>query len=163
MKFKNYVGIDPGGFGGETGIVWVSVEEDTPATLHAYWAVPDLVDGFTEWFNTHGRKIDWGETHVLVENFEDFGIRGADWSPLKVIGATEALIKPSAGDFTLVRPIDRKWVTNDAMRSLDMYVKGGHHRDVTEAARHVVSYLSVNERHKPTMMKGGLAHNGNRF
>lgn len=152
--------IDPGGIGGHTGIALGEYTDTEPYRLVYHEHVPDDLVGFVQWLKDHvvageppmvqfnGHWYPAGE--VLMEDFEDFGIRGADWTPLKLIGAAAYVF----GDaLTMRRPIDRKIVSDDTMKLLGAYVPGGHHRDATEASRHAVAYLLKN-RHLPTIEKG---------
>jgi hypothetical protein len=149
---KHVLSIDPGGVGGHTGVAYGKYGPRTPYTLVDYAHVPEGVVGFREYF-PHTDSVGLTATHmILVEDFEDFGVRGADRSPLKIIGACEYLWGGSE-EFHLVRPIDRKFVSDDVMKALGAYVPGGHHRDVTEAARHAVAWL-VKNNHQPTIKIG---------
>ena len=145
--------IDPSGIGGHTGIAFGSTgdDHDFPYTLVHHWHVSDEIDGLRKWLTHYGDiPDDWV---ILVEDFEDFGIRGADWTPLRLVGALQYLFGDRE-NFHLVRPAARKFVSDESMHSLGAYVAGGHHRDATEAARHAVAWLVSKQKHLPTIEKG---------
>lgn len=152
--------VDPAGIGGHSGVALGYYSDTEPYTLVAYEHVDNLVHGMVGWlkhnvkvtprrvvFTPTGEQID----DVIVENFVDFGIRGADWSPLKVIGAVEGYLHPHVP--ILRTPGQRRSVSDEGMKALGAYVAGGHHRDVTESARHAVAWL-IGQGHKPTIDKG---------
>lgn len=139
------LGIDPAGEsgkGGETGVVWCYLSDTEPIRLVNSWAVPAGVAAFSEWMD----KADIMEPDLVIcENFVQWE-PAADISPLKLIGAVQ-YIWP---DVVLRNAGTRSFVTDDQMRLLDMYVAGGHHRDVTEAGRHCVAYAVKVLKHVPT-------------
>lgn len=136
--------IDPGGEsggGGETGIALGAFSDDSPYTLDQYWAIPAGVDSFRDWYDSNHLSPDF----VLCEDFIQWK-SAADISPLKVVGAVQ-FVWPQV---LLRRAGQRRIITDDQMKALGAYVAGGHHRDVTEAARHGVAWLVKDQRHTPT-------------
>lgn len=139
--------IDPAGEsgkGGETGIARGYFDDETPYYLTDHWAIPSGVDAFREWFNAN----DWDFLLIDYVLCEDFVLwnKVADPSPLRVIGAAQ-FVWP---DVILRRAGQRSFITDDQMKSLGAYIAGGHHRDVTEAARHAVAWLVKDMKHVPT-------------
>lgn len=143
---KKILSIDPAGEsggGGETGIVLAEYGDDTPYTIVDYWAIPSGVNAFRLWLNDNEalKRLDT----VICEDFIQWK-QTSDPTPLKVIGAVQ-LTWPRV----ILRPAGRRsWVTDEQMKLLNAYIAGGHHRDVTEAARHAVSWLAKDQKHVPT-------------
>ena len=138
--------IDPGGEsgkGGETGIALGQYGPSVPYQLVDYWAIPAGVDAFMIWFKRHTQVIE--QSTVICENFITYKAN-VDFSPLKLIGAVQALIP----DAILQAPQKRLIITPDQLKLLDAYIPGGHHRDVTEAIRHGVAWLVKDQKHMPT-------------
>lgn len=165
MENFSILSIDPGGIGGHTGIAFGFYSDDSPYQLVGHAHLSDDIQGFCDWLHLNIVTTDGhlgpihhmnvrGNWHpidyAIMENFEDFGVRGADWTPLELIGAAKYVF---GDDLIMRRPIDRKAVSDDAMKALGAYVPGGHHRDATEAARHAVAWL-MKQGHKPTIQKG---------
>lgn len=155
----NVLSIDPAGVGGDTGIALGYYDHSTPYTLTYSEHVSGGVQGVHKWFKSHmNGKIFYtpdlcvNVDKVLLEDFEEFGIMGADHYPLRILGALEVLFTEIPVIFR--SPIARKFVTDDMMKNLGAYVAGGHHRDVTEAARHAVAWVIQTERHVPTIKAG---------
>lgn len=138
--------IDPGGESGKNGETGISLGQYSPSvpyTLVDYWAIPAGVDAFMIWFKRHTREIE--QSTVICENFITYQ-GNVDFSPLKLIGAVQALIP----DAILQAPQKRRIVTPDQLKLLNAYVAGGNHRDVTESIRHAVSWLIKDQKHTPT-------------
>ena len=135
--------IDPAGESGETGIVLGRYTESDPYTIEDYWALPAGVRPFRLWLadNPHIQRM----SNVLCEDFIMWN-KVADPSPLKLIGAVQ-YVWPDV----ILRPAGRRsFITDDQMKLLGAYIAGGHHRDVTEAARHAVAWLVKDRKHGPT-------------
>lgn len=138
----DYLGIDPGGVGGHTGVVLL----DDSLTLKDSWAVPGELEGFLEWYDRTGVHLYTGT--VICEHFVNRNIKGADLTPCFIEGAVRALwrnavLQPASGKNTAV--------PDDVLRRLGLYdFPGDHHHDRREAARHVVWYLKARY-HKPTL------------
>lgn len=146
---KTVLGIDPGGKGGDTGVVFISYSDTQPATLVDSVAVHDGFDGFCEWWSDFTRRNEIPDT-VVVETFVNYGRPGADLSPLLIEGVVryfypEAVLSPASGK--------NKSVPDAVLKRLGVYMPGDHHRDRTEAARHVVRWLR-NQNHIPTLRAG---------
>ena len=145
---ETILSIDPGGKGGDTGIVYLGYTETSPPTLVNSWAVGDGLSGFHDWW----MKIGWSlRTHtVIVEQFVHFKAVQIETTPILIEGAArflfpDAILSPASGKNTAV--------SDDVLKRLGLYFPGDHHRDRTEAARHAVRWLK-NQRHVPTL-KGG--------
>lgn len=138
--------IDPAGEsgnGGETGIVLATYSDTDPYTVQDYWALPAGVRPFRLWLedNDHLKRL----SSVICEDFIMWN-KVADPSPLKLIGAVQ-YVWPNV----ILRPAGRRsFVTDDQMKLLGAYIAGGHHRDVTESARHAVAWLVKDQKHVPT-------------
>lgn len=138
--------IDPGGEsgnGGETGIVLARYDDNTPYTIEDYWAIPAGVNPFRLWLNDneHLRQMHT----VICEDFVKWN-NAADISPLRLVGAVQYV-----WPWVILRQAGRRsFITDDQMKALNAYIPGGHHRDVTESARHGVAWLVKDKKHGPT-------------
>lgn len=142
--------IDPGGKGGDTGIVLIEYDDTQPATLVDSWAVHDGFDGFCQWWFDYTSGNDLHVDYHIVETFVNYGRPGADLSPLLIEGVVrytypDAVLSPASGKNTAV--------PDAVLRRLGLYIPGDHHRDRTEAARHAVRWLKSNK-HIPTLKAG---------
>lgn len=140
--------IDPGGKGGDTGIVYLRCDDNNPPTVLATWAVHDGFDGFCEWWANRAGHLS--PTVVIVETFVNYGRPGADLSPLLIEGVVrytypDAVLSPASGKNTAV--------PDAVLKRLGLYTPGDHHRDRTEAARHAVRWLK-SSKHIPTLKAG---------
>lgn len=138
--------IDPGGIGGDTGIVLLGVPEDEPAYVRASWAVPNGLSGFRKW----NEACHWLEDAniVVCEHFVNRNIPGADLSPCFIEGAVaylrpDAYLQPASGKNTAV--------TDNALKRVGGYdFPKDHHHDQREASRHAYWWLKKNK-HLPTL------------
>lgn len=128
-----FLGVDPGGVGGHTGVVLLNDD----LTLEASWAVPGELEGFLEWYDTIGTSLT--PEVVICEHFVNRNIKGADLTPCFIEGAVRALwrdvvLQPASGKNTAV--------PDHVLKRLGLYAfPGDHHHDRREAARHIVWYL----------------------
>lgn len=145
---ETVLGVDPGGKGGETGIVLIEFGADSPARLVDSWAVKDDVDGFVDWWARQVGTWDW----IVLEHFVNRNVRGADLTPCFVEGAVRGLARQDWGGNVILSPAGGKntAVPDAAMKRIGLYIPGGHHRDRNEAARHVLWWLK-RKRHIPTI------------
>ena len=140
------LGIDPGGKGGDTGIVLIGVSDTAPATLLDSWAVTGGLGGFREWYRRECPAVD----NVVVEQFVHFKDIHIETTPILIEGAVRfiwprAILSPASGK--------DQAVPDRVLKQLGLYQPGDHHRDRTEAARHVVRWLK-NLPHLPTLRAG---------
>lgn len=150
----NYLlSIDPSGDPrGHTGIVLLSYDQDTPATLVDSWAIPGGVPAFTAWYNVNTKYGLAGHPRTVwvVEHFVDRQIAGADRSAMLVEGAIrfvrpDVVLSPASGYKTAV--------PDSVLRRLGLWFTGDHHADRNSAARHAIRYLK-NQKHIPTLKAG---------
>lgn len=150
----NYLlSIDPSGDPrGHTGIVLLSYDQDTPATLDESWAIPGGLPEFTKWYNEYNTysPVGWKDTIWVVEQFVDRQIMGADRSAMLVEGAIrfvrpDVVLSPASGYKTAV--------PDSVLRRLGLWFTGDHHADRNSAARHAIRYLK-NQKHIPTLKAG---------
>lgn len=146
------LGLDPGGVGGDTGLVLTLIEPDQTPTLVSHRVVEGGYDGFIDALGTDASLMDLlMEADVLiVEHFVNRNIPGADLTPVLIEGVVrylrpDAVLSQAAGKNTAV--------SDEALKNLGLYFPGDHHRDRTEAARHLVRWLK-NAHHIPTLKKG---------
>lgn len=153
MGYEYILSIDPGGKGGDTGIVVVRYSKFTAPEFFLKWAIPGGIDGFRDWKGEHKRIVidaarsDW---HVICEHFVQRNIPNADLTPVLVEGAVldtwrQVILSNPSGKNTAV--------SDDVLKRLGLYIPGGHHRDCTEAMRHAVRWLK-NQAHVPTLQAG---------
>lgn len=142
--------IDPGGKGGDTGIVLIEYDDTQPATLVDSWAVHDGFDGFCQWWFDYTSGNDLHVDYHIVETFVNYGRPGADLSPLLIEGVVrytypDVILSPASGKNTKMP--DR------AMTNLGFQRKafgGDHHADRWEALRHALVWLK-SQKHIPTL------------
>lgn len=153
MREKWVLSIDPGGKGGDTGIVLLGYTPETRPVLVDSWAVKDELRGFRDWY-------DWfiGEAYgpeyahtVIVERFVHFKAVQIETTPILIEGAVRfiwpnAVLSPASGKNTAV--------PDEAMKRLGLYIAGDHHRDRNEACRHALRWLK-NQKHVPTLKAFG--------
>lgn len=159
---KTVLSIDPSGDPrGETGIVLLGYDDDTPAHVLGSWAIPGGIGGFRDWHRnqfpqwTHFPTIcvypgDFFVNTVVCEQFVDRQIMGAERSALLVEGVVRWLwpnvvLSPASGY--------KQAVSDDVLKRLDLWWTGDHHADRNSAARHGVRYIK-NQQHVPTLKKG---------
>lgn len=160
---RTVLSIDPSGVpNGQTGIVLLGYDDETRAFLIGSWAVTGGVNGFRSWLNEflpsypHRQLTPWNGWHdlsvdtVVVEQFIDRQIRGADRSPLLVEGIVrflwpDAVLSPASGY--------KQAVPDDVLKRLGLWFTGDHHADRNSAARHAVRWLK-NQKHVPTLDSG---------
>lgn len=153
-----YLGIDPAGKAGtrgHTGIVLIEAG-DNPARLVDSWAVRGSVEGFYDWSSEHEHfwvpelaKSYFDDITVIVEQFVDMQIMGADRSPLLIEGAVrflrpDAVLSPPSGY--------KKAVPDEVLKRMGFWFTGDNHNDRNSAARHVLRHLRKN--HLPTAEAG---------
>lgn len=142
--------IDPGGKGGDTGIVLIEYDDTQPATLVDSWAVHDGFDGFCQWWFDYTSGNDPHVDYHIVETFVNYGRPGADLSPLLI----EGVVRYTYPDVILSPASGKNIAAPDAvLRRLGLYTPGDRHRDRTEAARHAVRWLKK-QGHVPTLKEG---------
>lgn len=159
IRMRTILSIDPSGDPrGHTGISLIGYDEINHAHALAGWAVQGGVDGFRDWYAYLPSELDpassrWVEPKfdtVIVEQFIDRQIRGADRSALLVEGVVRYLwpnvvLSPASGKNTAV--------PDATLKRLGLYDDKSHHHDVREANRHAVRWLK-NQGHKPTLLAG---------
>ena len=144
--------IDPGGKGGDTGIVLLGYTSEFRPSCIESWAVPNGLGGFTDWYYT-----DWLPRHdafngtVVVEQFVHFKAVQIETTPILIEGAVRfiwpnAVLSPASGKNTAV--------PDEVMKRLGLYIAGDHHRDRNEACRHALRWLK-NQKHIPTLRAFG--------
>ena len=145
---EHILSIDPGGKGGDTGIVLLEYTAETPPVLLDSWAVPNGLDGFREW-----HLSTWLTTSltVIVEQFVHFKAVQIETTPILIEGAVRfiwpnAVLSPASGKNTAV--------PDEVMKRLGLYIAGDHHRDRNEACRHALRWLK-NQKHIPTLRAFG--------
>ncbi len=57
MGYEYILSIDPGGKGGDTGIVVVRYSKFTAPEFFLKWAIPGGIDGFRDWKGEHKRIV----------------------------------------------------------------------------------------------------------
>lgn len=163
---RTILSLDPSGDPrGHTGIVLLGYTETEPVTLLGAWAEPGGVDAFRDWYLRTVSQNKYVETPpafpceptdqfcidtVVVEQFVDRQIRGADRSPMLVEGVVRFLwpgvhLSPASGYKTAV--------PDAALKNLGLWLTGDHHNDRISAARHGVRWLKK-QGHVPTIRKG---------
>lgn len=141
--------IDPGGEGGDTGIVLLDYTDAAPAVLVDSWAVEEDLAGFHRWFEAHPEVLL--DTPIVVcEMFVQRNVLGADLTPVLIEGAVrfmrpDAVLQPASGKNTAV-PDRAMWA---AGFNRDVFPKD-HHADRWEALRHGLVYLK-HQPHLPTL------------
>jgi hypothetical protein len=132
--------------------------DDSPVTAVDSWAIPGGFDGFAQAVQPVGPHsaiyyhLTESPTFVVCEKFVNRNIPGADISPLLIEGVIRYLVPPA---FLTLQPASGKntAVSDDVLARLGLYFVGDHHRDRTEAARHLVWNLKT-KRHLPTLRAG---------
>lgn len=130
-----------------TGAVLFSVPRDEPAFVDSSWAVRGGLDGFREWVE-ESDLLEWADS-VIVEQFVDRQIAGADRTPMLIEGAVrflrpDAILSPPSGY--------KQAVPDRVLKQFDCWFEGDHHNDRRSAARHALRWLRSN--HMPTAKKG---------
>ncbi len=141
--------VDPGGSGaGTSGVVLLSYTDTTAPVLEASWAVPDALEGWLGWYDTHS---DFNPEVVVCEHFVNRNVPGADLTPCFIEGSVCTLYR-----YTLLQPAAGKnsAVPNRVLERLGLFsFPRDHHHDQREAARHAVWHLKKTE-HRPTLRVG---------
>jgi len=136
------LGLDPGG---TTGWAIVEYDETTMPLLQEHGQIENGHEGFIEaWPHLPQHDVIVCESFTLRE-----GIRGVNIEPAYVIGALEAL---TIDTIFYQTPSYKTLCDNDALKRLNMYVKGKQH--TRDAIRHSVIYLKTKKKHKPTINMG---------
>ena len=147
LDMRAILSIDPGGKGGETGIVLLGYFEYATPRLLDSWAVPNGLEGFADWY------YEWKDTYdafagtVIVEQFMHFKAIQIETTPILIEGAVRfiwpnVVLSPASGKNTAV--------PDEVMKRLGLYIAGDHHRDRNEACRHALRWLK-NQKHVPTL------------
>lgn len=129
----------------ETGISYLAFSDTEPPCFEDYWSVPNGFDGLCQWLREHPKLI--AEADIVV--VEKYVVFNKDGNPSPLLGEgvirflrPDCVLSPSSGKNTAV--------PDQILKDMGLYVAGGHHRDVTESARHAVRYLK-NQAHIPTL------------
>ena len=150
MGEKRLLSIDPGGKGGDTGIVLLRYYDNEPPELVNSWAVGGGLEGFRDWYLNEWHGLRFAGT-VIVEQFVHFKAIQIETTPILIEGAVRflwpnAVLSPASGKNTAV--------PDEAMKRLGLYIAGDHHRDRNEACRHALRWLK-NQKHVPTLKAFG--------
>ena len=145
---EHILSIDPGGKGGDTGIVLLGYTPETRPVLINSWAVPNGLTGFREWYV---KTLRQGADTIIVEQFVHFKAVQIETTPILIEGAVRfiwpnAVLSPASGKNTAV--------PDEVMKRLGLYIAGDHHRDRNEACRHALRWLK-NQKHIPTLRAFG--------
>ena len=149
MREKWLLSIDPGGKGGDTGIVLLRYRDDEAPTLVNSWAIGGGLDGFRDWYLNAWYGLGIAET-VIVENFVHFKAIQIETTPILIEGAVRfiwpnAVLSPASGKDTQMP---------DTMMEKLGFSKAGfsgdHHSDRWSALKHALRWLKHN-RHIPTL------------
>ena len=149
MERETLLCIDPGGKGGDTGIVMIEYGDNMPARAFFSRVVSNGFEGFIDdrTFSFAGYHPD----HVVCETFVNRNIPGADLTPILIEGAVRWIfsypgkltLSPAAGKNSMV--------TDEVLKKMDMWFPGDHHHDRREAARHGLIWLKNVKKHRPTL------------
>lgn len=139
--------LDPGGAGGDTGVVRLDFDETTAAHVAGSFVIHGGYEGFV---NEFGLFAGIHADHVVCEQFVNRNIAGADLTPLLIEGVVrfmfrDVVLQPASGKNTAV--------TDEAMKRAGFdksLFKGDHHQDRWEALRHGLWYLK-RHKHLPTL------------
>ena len=147
-RMTRLLSIDPGGKGGDTGIVLLEYNVKTLPKMVESWAVGDGLDGFRKWLEVYW-LVAFADVHI-VETFVHFKNIQIETTPILIEGAVrfkwpDTILSPASGKNTAV--------PDDVLKRLGLYIAGDHHRDRLEAVRHAIRYLK-NQRHIPTLKAG---------
>ena len=150
MGEKWVLSIDPGGKGGDTGIVLLRYRDDEAPTLVTSWAVGNGLDGFRDWYINAWYGLGIADT-VIVEQFVHFKAVQIETTPILIEGVVrfiwpDVVLSPASGKNTAV--------PDEVMKRLGLYIAGDHHRDRNEACRHALRWLK-NQKHVPTLRAFG--------
>ena len=149
---EHILSIDPGGKGGDTGIVLLGYTPETRPVLVDSWAVKDELMGFRDWY-------DWfiGEAYgpeyahtVIVEQFVHFKAVQLETTPILIEGAVRfiwpnVVLSPASGKDTQM--------PDAVMGNLGFCkatFKGDHHGDRWSALKHALRWLK-HQKHVPTL------------
>ena len=152
---EHILSIDPGGKGGDTGIVLLCYTSEFRPSCIESWAVPNGLGGFTDWYYT-----DWLPRHdafngtVVVEQFVHFKSVQIETTPILIEGAVRfiwpnAVLSPASGKDTQM--------PDAVMGNLGFCkatFKGDHHGDRWSALKHALRWLK-NQKHIPTLRAFG--------
>jgi hypothetical protein len=146
---ERLLSIDPGGSGkGETGIVLIEFDDETPATCIRSWVIVNGLDGFLLWLDdTYGSDLEFD--YVVCEHFVNYNVKGADLTPVLIEGSVRTVfpadiitLQPAAGKNEMVK--------DEVLKRMNMWFPGDHHHDRREASRHALIWLK-NRKHVPTL------------
>ena len=152
MREKWLLSIDPGGKGGDTGIVLLRYRDDEAPALVNSWAVGDGLNGFRDWYLNVWYGLGIADT-VIVEQFVHFKAVQIETTPVLIEGAVRfiwpnAVLSPASGKDTAVPD----WAMDNLGFSRADF-GGDHHADRYQACRHAIRWLK-NQGHKPTLEVG---------
>ena len=147
---QRLLSIDPGGKGGDTGIVLLRYTDSETPTLITSWAIGGGLGGFHDWYVNAWYGVGFADT-VVVEQFVHFKAVQIETTPILIEGAVRfiwpnAVLSPASGKNTAV--------PDEVMKRLGLYIAGDHHRDRNEACRHALRWLK-NQKHIPTLRAFG--------
>ena len=147
---ERILSIDPGGKGGDTGIVLLGYTPETRPVLVDSWAVPNGLTGFREWYV---KTLRQGADTIIVEQFVHFKAVQFETTPILIEGAVrfiwpDVVLSPASGKDTAVPD----WAMDNLGFSRADF-GGDHHADRYQACRHAIRWLK-NQGHKPTLEVG---------
>lgn len=146
---SHILSIDPGGKGGDTGIVLLGYTPETRPVIVNSWAVPNGLAGFREWYN----EVWYGYSTPsvkIVEQFVHFKAVQLETTPILIEGAVrflwpDVVLSPASGKDTQM--------PDAVMENLGFpkaAFKGDHHADRWSALKHALRWLK-NQKHVPTL------------
>ena len=152
MIDKRILSIDPGGKGGDTGIVLLSYSDDTLPFLVNSWAIGRGLEGFKDWYLDAWYGYSYATT-VIVEQFVHYKAIQIETTPILIEGAVrfiwgDVVLSPASGKDTAVPD----WAMDNLGFSRTDF-GGDHHADRYQACRHAIRWLK-NQGHKPTLEVG---------
>jgi len=144
---EHILSIDPGGKGGDTGIVLLGYTPETRPVLVDSWAVPNGLTGFREWYV---KTLRQGADTIIVEQFVHFKAVQLETTPILIEGAVRfiwpnAVLSPASGKDTQM--------PDAVMGNLGFCkatFKGDHHGDRWSALKHALRWLK-HQKHVPTL------------
>ena len=147
---EHILSIDPGGKGGDTGIVLLGYTPETRPVLVDSWAVPNGLTGFREWYV---KTLRQGADTIIVEQFVHFKAVQIETTPILIEGAVRfiwpnVVLSPASGKDTAVPD----WAMDNLGFSRADF-GGDHHADRYQACRHAIRWLK-NQGHKATLEVG---------
>lgn len=137
--------IDPGGEGGDTGVVVLGFDDTTAAYVRGSFVIHNGFEGFRDEFHLFsGIHPDY----IVCETFVNRNIPGADLTPILIEGVVRfmfpgVVLQPAAGKNSMV--------TDAVLKKMNMWFPGDHHHDRREAVRHGLIWLRNVRQHRPTL------------